>query len=157
MFKSDEIDLKHYWFVVRRQKKMILTAVCGCVLLATILNLVTPPTYRSTTRIEVSKEPTRSALTGEAIASDDWRGDNIALYTTAELITSRSLLREVVVALHAHGITKSSTARGVVAKQVEDWVSSNAGPRVSSAEGVAEIPSGDMDREIDWLLSVLSV
>ena len=157
MFKSDEIDLKHYWFVVRRQKKMILTAVCGCVLLATILNLVTPPTYRSTTRIEVSKEPTRSALTGEAIASDDWRGDNIALYTTAELITSRSLLREVVVALHAHGITRSSSARGVVAKRVEDWVSSNAGPRASSAEGVAEIPSGDMDREIDWLLSVLSV
>ena len=63
MFKSEEIDLKHYWFVIRRQKKMILSAVCGCVLLATILNLVTPPTYRSTTRIEVSKSPEGSRIT----------------------------------------------------------------------------------------------
>jgi len=157
MFKSEEIDLKHYWFVIRRQKKMILSAVCGCVLLATILNLVTPPTYRSTTRIEVSKEPTRSALTGEAIASEDWRSDNVALYTAAELITSRSLMREVVASLYARGIMKAGAGRGAVARRVEDWVSSAGGSRPASAEGGAEIASDDIDREIDWLLAILSV
>jgi uncharacterized protein involved in exopolysaccharide biosynthesis len=156
MFKSEEIDLKHYWFVIVRQKKMILSAVCGCVLLATILNLVTPPTYRATTRIEVSKEPTRSALTGEAIASEDWRSDNVALYTNAELITSRTLLREVATTLHARGIMRSSASRHAVARQVEDWVSTAGGSRPASADGEAGVP-GDIDREIDWLLSILSV
>ena len=157
MFKSEEIDLKHYWFIVRRQKRMILSAVCGCVLLATILNLVTPPTYRSTTRIEVSKEPTRSALTGEAIASEDWRSDNVAIYTTAELITSRSLLREVVVTLSARGIMKSGSGHAMVARRVGDWVSSAGGSRPASAESGAEVSGDDMDREIDWLLSIISV
>jgi uncharacterized protein involved in exopolysaccharide biosynthesis len=158
MFKSEDIDLKHYWFIVRRQKRMILSAVCVCVLLATILNLVTPPTYRSTTRIEVSKEPTRSALTGEAIASEDWRSDNVAIYTTAELITSRSLLREVVASLSAHGIMKSGATHAMVARRVGDWVSSAGGSRPAQAESGAEIPAGDdLDREIDWLLTIISV
>ncbi len=157
MFKSDEIDLKHYWFVIRRQKKMILSAVCGCVLLATVLNIVTPPTYRSTTRIEVSKEPTRSALTGQEIASEDWRSDNVALYTNAELITSRTLLREVVATLYARGIMRANAGHGAVARRVEDWVTSGGGSRPASADGGAGIAPEDLDREIDWLVSILSV
>jgi len=157
MFKPEEIDLKHYWFVMVRQKKVILSAVCGCLLLATILNLVTPPTYRASTRIEVNKEPTRSALTGELIASEDWRSDNVTLYTTAELITSRGLLREVVTALHARGIMKAGASRGVLARRVEDWVSSGGGSRPAAADGAVELPAGELDREIDWLLSILSV
>lgn len=155
MFKSEEIDLKHYWFIIVRQKKMILSAVCGCVLLATILNIVTPPTYRSVTRIEVSKEPTRSALTGQEIASEDWRNDDVTMYTNAELITSRSLLREVAAALHARGIMKATAGHGPVAKRVEDWV--GGGSRMASAEGGAGIAAEDLDREIDWLVSILSV
>ena len=155
MFKSEEIDLKHYWFVIVRQKKMILSAVCGCVLLATILNIVTPPTYRSVTRIEVSKEPTRSALTGQEIASEDWRSDDVTLYTNAELITSRSLLREVVSALYARGIMKATAGHGPVARKVEDWV--GGGSRPVSAEGGAGVAPDDLDREIDWLVSILSV
>jgi uncharacterized protein involved in exopolysaccharide biosynthesis len=138
MFKSEEIDLKHYWFVIVRQKKMILTAVCGCVLLATILNIVTPPVYRSITRVEVNKEPTRSALTGEAIAGDDWRSDNIALFTNAELITSRALLRDVVAALYARGITRTGAAR-------------------HGAQGDGASVPDDLDQEIDWLMTVLTV
>jgi uncharacterized protein involved in exopolysaccharide biosynthesis len=157
MFKSDEIDLKHYWFVIRRQKKMILSAVCGCVLLATILNIVTPPTYRSTTRIEVSKDPTRSALTGQEIASEDWRNDNVTLYTNAELITSRSLLREVVATLYARGIMRANAGHGAVARRVEDWVTSGGGTRPVAPEGGTGIAPEDLDREIDWLVSILSV
>src|SRR2546426_12640204 len=100
MFKTEEIDIKHYWYMILRQKRIILTSVCICVLLATIMNLVTPAVYQATTRVEVNKEPSRSALTGEALSTaDDWRSDNVAIYTTAELITARSLLREVVVSL----------------------------------------------------------
>lgn len=157
MFKSDDIDLKHYWFVMLRQRKMILTAVCVCVLLAVVINLVTPPTYLATTRIEVSKEPTRSALTGEVIASDDWRDDNVAIFTTAELITARSLMREVVMTLHARGIIKEGPGRtAAMGSRVEDAVTGGAA-RPASAEGSAYSATGDIDKEIDWLLGILSV
>jgi len=156
MFKSDDIDLKHYWFVILRQRKMILTAVCVCVLLAVVINMVTPPTYLATTRIEISKEPTRSALTGEVIASDDWRDDNVAIFTTAELITARSLMREVVMTLHARGIIRENpTGKTAMGSRVEDAVSDAARP--AAAEGSAYSATGDIDKEIDWLLSILSV
>src|SRR5206468_818695 len=157
MFKSDDIDLKHYWFVMLRQRKMILTAVCVCVLLAVVINLVTPPTYLATTRIEVSKEPTRSALTGEVIASDEWRDDNVAIFTIAELITARSLMREVVMTLHARGIIKEGPGRtAAMGSRVEDAVTAGAA-RPASAEGSAYSATGDIDKEIDWLLGILSV
>lgn len=155
MFKSDDIDLKHYWFVVLRQRRMILTAVCVCVLLAVVINMVTPPTYLASTRIEVSKEPTRSALTGEVIASDEWRDDNVAMFTTAELITARSLMREVVMTLHARGIIKETSGKTAMGSRVDEAVSDPARP--ASAEGSAYGATGDIDKEIDWLLGILSV
>jgi uncharacterized protein involved in exopolysaccharide biosynthesis len=155
MFKSDDIDLKHYWFVILRQRRMILTAVCVCVLLAVVINMVTPPTYLASTRIEVSKEPTRSALTGEVIASDEWRDDNVAMFTTAELITARSLMREVVMTLHARGIIKETTGKTAMGSRVDEAVSDPARP--ASAEGSAYSATGDIDKEIDWLLGILSV
>ena len=157
MFKSDDLDLKHYWFIILRQRKMIITAVCGCVLLATVVNIITPPVYLATTRIEVSKEPTRSALTGEVIAGDDWRSDNVTILTTAELISARSLLREVVTTLHARGIIKEGAGQAATARRVEDWVSNAGSARDASAAAGAYGGSGDMDKEIDWLLSIMSV
>lgn len=146
MFKSDEIDIKYYWSVIRRRNRVILAAVGSCVLLATIVNLVTPPTYRATTRIQVNKEPTRSALTGEAIASDDWRSDNIAMFTTAELITARSLMRDVAATLYRRGILG---AHGSAPRK---------GPAAShgSADG-GDAPAVDLDRDVDWLLSIMTV
>ena len=102
-----------------------------CVLLAVVINLVTPPTYLATTRIEVSKEPTRSALTGEVIASDDWRDDNVAMFTTAELITARSLMREVVMTLHARGIIKEGPGRtAAMGSRVDEAVRTPAAARL---------------------------
>ncbi|HKQ56235.1 MAG TPA: GumC family protein [Candidatus Eisenbacteria bacterium] len=157
MFKTDEIDIKHYWFMILRQKKIILAAVCAGVLLATIMNLVTPPVYEATTRVEVNKEPTHSALTGDALAEGgEWRSDNVALFTTAELITARSLMREVVISLRAQGILKPGEGRAVVIGRVGEWVSTAGGAKSASAtEG--NVAEGSVDREIDWLLSILTV
>lgn len=155
MFKTEEIDIKHYWYMMLRQKRIILAAVCTGVLLATIMNLVTPPVYEATIRVEVNKEPTRSALTGEALANDDWRSDNVALFTTAELITARSLLREVVISLRAQGILRPGETRAVVVGKVGEWASTAGG--ASPAAAVEGDATESVDREIDWLLSILTV
>jgi len=155
MFKSDDIDIKHYWFVILRQRRMILTAVCVCVLLAVVVNMITPPTYLASTRVEVSKEPTRSALTGEVIAADEWKDDNVAMFTAAELITARSLMREVVMTLHARGIIKDADGKAAMGSRVEQAVADPAQP--ASADGSTLGAAGDIDKEIDWLLTILSV
>src|SRR3989442_8248386 len=95
MFAPQDIDLKYYSLLVRRRRKVIVGTAVGFILAAVILNVVTQPVYRASVRIEVRKEPSRSPLTGEAIASYSWNSDNVALYTAAELITNRALLREV--------------------------------------------------------------
>ena len=90
MFRSDEIDLKYYGLVIARWKRLILSVAGACVGLAIVLNLIMQPIYRAVTRLEISKEPTRSPITGELIG-DDFQTDNVALMTTAELMTNRGL------------------------------------------------------------------
>src|SRR5436190_531035 len=65
MFRSDEIDLKYYGLVIGRWKRLILTVAGACVGLAFVLNLVMQPIYRAVTRVEVSREPSHSPITGE--------------------------------------------------------------------------------------------
>src|SRR5262245_42141516 len=158
MFKSEEIDIKHYWYMILRQKRIIIASVCACVLLATVMNLVTPAVYQATTRVEVNKEPTRSALTGQEVAGgDDWRSDDVALFTAAELITARNLLREVVLSLRTQGIITPGEQKAVVIGKVGDWMSSAGGAKTASATEGGEASTDVIDREIDWLLSILTV
>src|SRR6266496_2020049 len=103
MFNPEEIDLKSYGRLIVRRRRLVLLTSFAFLLLAIALNAVTEPVYRATTRLEVRKEPNRSPLTGEAIASDNWNSDNVALFTAAELVTNRTLLREVVEALRSSG------------------------------------------------------
>src|SRR5436309_15273621 len=111
MFQPPEFELKYYTLLLRRRLRLILGTLAGCVLAALLLNIMTEPVYRATTRIEVRKEPDRSPLTGEAIANYGWNSDNVALYTAAELITNRALLRDVVEALRVSGNLQTEPPR----------------------------------------------
>ena len=111
MFTPPEFELKHYALLLRRRLRLIVGTVSGCILAALFLNIVTEPVYRASTRIEVRKEPDRSPLTGEAVANYGWNSDNVALYTAAELITNRALLRDVVVSLRASGSLQTEPPR----------------------------------------------
>ena len=153
-FQPQEIDLKYYGQLLRRRYRLIAGTVGACLLAAMLLNLATRPVFRATTRIEVRKEPNRSALTGEAIASYGWNSDNVALYTAAELITNRALLRDVALALRTEaGLDLSPPHRspgrllGRLTGQVEAHAAPLAGPP-SEAE---------LNRDIDMLLRITRV
>src|SRR5258705_4875178 len=103
MTKHQEIDLKQLGSILSRRRRLILVAAGACLALAVIVNLVTRPIYRATVCVEVRKEPNRSPLTGEAIASDQWQSDNIAGFTAPELVTHRTLLGEVAQKLDRRG------------------------------------------------------
>ena len=59
MFQPQDFELKYYTLLLRRRPRLIFGTLAACVLAALLLNIVTEPVYRATTRIEVRKEPDR--------------------------------------------------------------------------------------------------
>ena len=150
MPKSDEVDLRTYVGVLRRRQRPVLIIIGSCLLAALILNLVMQPVYRTTAVIEVRKDPGRSPLTGEAIAADQWQSDDIAVYTAAELITNRTLLRQVIEVLDPQGLVP----------QVFGWRAwfSHGNPARHGAERASSQAAEKlMDKKIDWLVSIVSI
>jgi len=163
MFQPQDFELKYYALLLRRRLRLILGTVSGCILAALFLNVATEPVYRATTRIEVKKEPDRSPLTGEAIASYGWNSDNVALYTAAELITNRALLRDVVVALRASGNLQTEPPRKSAVRDLFGRLLGHLPAGASTVAQAAEAdPSGEradeeMNGDIDWLLEITHV
>ena len=163
MFQPQDFELKYYALLMRRRLRLILGTVAGCMLAALLLNVVTEPVYRATTRIEVKKEPDRSALTGEAIASYGWNSDNVALYTAAELITNRALLRDVVLALRASGNLQTepprkSAARGLFGRLLGHLPAGTSTVALAAEAGPSsEQVDAELNGEIDWLTEITHV
>ena len=153
MFRSDEIDLKYYGLVIGRWKRLILTVAGACVGLAFVLNLVMQPIYRAVTRVEISREPSHSPITG-ADLGEDTPTDNVALLTTAELMTNRSLMRQVAKTLKERQLLQVNAPRAEFFRRLRDRVTFRTVDQASALEGEAAGPSS---RDVDWLLSVLSV
>ena len=149
MPKSDDIDLRSYALVLRRRQRLIWAITGGCVALALLVNILTHPVYLTTSVIEVRKDPSRSSLTGEAIAADQWQSDNIAIYTAAELITNRSLLREVVVSLDRQGLIPPPD---LLSKLLHHHHADAAG-----GPGALAAAETDLDEKIDWLVSIVAI
>jgi len=82
----------------------MLGCILACVALSVALNVFTAPVYRSSARVEISREATRSPLTGAATDAPTPQTDNQALFTTAEMVTSRALLAQVVTSLERQGV-----------------------------------------------------
>lgn len=132
MFRADEIDIKHYGVVLGRWKRLILGVAGSCMALAFILNLVLQPIYRASTRIEITKEPTRSPITGELI-NDDYQSDAVALHTAAELLTNRELMRRVAHTLRERELLQMNAPRAEFFRRLRD--------RLASAPRIRPLPS----------------
>jgi succinoglycan biosynthesis transport protein ExoP len=162
-FHPQEFELKHYALLLRRRLRLIIGTVAGCLLAALLLNIATEPVYRATTRLEVRKEPDRSALTGEAIANYGWNSDNVALYTAAELITNRALLRDVVESLRRSGNLVTEPPRKSAVRSLFGRMLGRLPAGPSSVAHAAEMAQAspqteeEVNGEIDWLMEIVRV
>lgn len=118
------MEFSDYISVLRRRKWLVAVPVIGSLALAISLNSVTEPVYRATAKIEIGREPTRSMLTGRELDSRTFQIDNMALYTTAQSVMNRDLLRRVAVALQdRQGVFDEVLRQQDVERQV-DWLHS---------------------------------
>jgi uncharacterized protein involved in exopolysaccharide biosynthesis len=148
----EDLDMRRYWVVIRRRKRIMLASVLACLLLAVTLNAVTVPVYRTSARIEIRQSPSRSPLTGEAIENPTAATENRALFTTAELITNRTLLERVAQALRARHIGLAPPRRPGLVSRI---LAGAGGP--TSAAPAAPDSSLAMQRDVNWLLKTVSV
>src|SRR5262245_11822525 len=154
MFQAEEIDIRHYGVVLSRWRRLILTVAGTCMALAFVLNLVLQPIYRATTRIEISKEPTRSPITGQLV-SDDYQSDAVAVHTAAELMTNRALIQQVVNTLQERELLQMNAPRAEIFRRLRERLAVGHADPAAAVEDTPEEPTSS--REVDWLLSVLEV
>jgi len=116
--------------------------VAGCLALAAALNEFTTPVYRSSVRVEVQREASRSPLTGAVTETPTPQSDDQALFTAAQIVTSRVPMAQVVSGLESHG-TRIGT-----------------GPRrfwpFPAFRTASDAPQSVSDK-IDWLLAHVTV
>lgn len=74
------------------RKRLIIGVVAVFASLGLALNAFTPPVYRATVRIEFPRTAEQTPWTGERAPAANFQSENMALFTSAELITNRVLL-----------------------------------------------------------------
>lgn len=101
--KHEPMDVPGVRKTLWRRRRFIFTSVAAFGALGLVLNVLTPPLYRATARLEVRKPPDHSQWTGQSLGSTNYQSENVALYTNVELMTNRALLTKLADDLYAPG------------------------------------------------------
>ena len=89
----DEIDLRAYWRILVKRRRLIASVVAATIALALLLTLMTQPLYRASAMIQIDKEPAPIVQTTGPQYYDGW--DPEFLNTQYELLKSRALAERV--------------------------------------------------------------
>jgi uncharacterized protein involved in exopolysaccharide biosynthesis len=101
--KQEPMDVPGVRKALWRRRRFIFTSVAVFGALGLVLNVLTPPLYRATARLEVRKPPDHSSWTGQSLGSTNYQSENVALYTNVELMTNREILTRLADDLYAPG------------------------------------------------------
>lgn len=156
MSSHEGFDLRSYVFVIRRRKWLVVWSVVVFMGLAFLLNATTAPVYRTSARLEINQLPSRSPLTGEAVGNPSPLSENLALFTTTELITNRSLLERLAATLRARGVVLGQEkVSSKLARYLQRLLATVRGANQDfRGASVADIRTR---RDVDWLLKAISV
>jgi uncharacterized protein involved in exopolysaccharide biosynthesis len=83
------------WRTLVERKRLVLGILAGSLAVGLALNAFMPPVYRATVRVEFPPTSERSPWTGERAPTTNFQSENVALFTSASLITNRVLLGQL--------------------------------------------------------------
>ncbi len=101
MFRQGDYDVREALRAIARRRAVVIVSTLAFLALALVLNQVTRPAFRTSTRLAIHATPSRSVLTGVTIESPTPSSENLTLLTTAERIMSRDVLEQVALELRA--------------------------------------------------------
>jgi uncharacterized protein involved in exopolysaccharide biosynthesis len=108
------IHLSEYYYLLIRHKWVIiisLVVMCGLVLR---YNSRLVPIYRATATLIIDKETTQSPITGQRMDYETYLSESLTFNTHFELITSRTVLEQLVKDLKLDQVDKKLTKKDLV-------------------------------------------
>lgn len=159
---SDSLNLHASRRVFRRRKRLVVGVISVFALLGLCLDLFIPPTYRATVRLEIRRPPQRLPISGQPSGSENFQSETASLFTTAQLITNRQLLEQLMNRLdHATPAVAASWAPdppGVVHTPWGRMSFTRALGRAEAATAVtAQSDPQQFERTLDWLQTIIQV
>ena len=83
------------WRTLVERKRLVFGILAASLAIGLALNAFMPPVYRATVRVEFPPTTERSPWTGERAPTTNFQSENVALFTSASLITNRVLLGQL--------------------------------------------------------------
>jgi len=155
MFRSTDLEVRDLGRVLTRRRGIIAGFLLGFLALALVLNVVTPPVYRTAARLTILPMPSRSPLTNVIVETPTTASENLSLLTTAERIMSRDVLERVAREMRSRGV--------VLGRPVPIAVAAKAAANSLAATARAAAPSSGAETDaqlvvdLDWLAHNVSV
>jgi len=83
------------WRTLVERRRLVLGILAGSLAVGLALNAFMPPVYRATVRVEFPPTTDRSPWTGDRAPTTNFQSENVALFTSASLITTRVMLGQL--------------------------------------------------------------
>jgi len=159
--KHETMDVPGVRKALWRRRRFIATSVAVFGGFGLLLNVLTPPVYRATARLEVRKPPDHSPWTGQSLGSTNFQSENVQLYTNVELMTNRELMTRLADDLYAPGAVLADREP---ASWLPKWLRvpvarASGAPRGVAASNAAFGPPDPLrtERQVEWLSRAVRV
>jgi uncharacterized protein involved in exopolysaccharide biosynthesis len=145
--------------ILRQGKRTIMIWMGAFLVLGICLNVLLPPVYRATARVEIRRPPDRSALTGQSFATSGYQSENVTMITAAERIKDRMLLGEIATEFGPLGWIQTLPGSGAADQNPSGKFQLSAvgtAKAMSPANGTT-FRRTTLEAQVDWLQTIVGV
>lgn len=145
--------------VLRRGMRTILIWMGVFAAIAVCVNVLMPPVYRATVRLEIRKPPDRSPLTGQSFSSPAFQSENMSMITAAERIKDRMLLGQIATEFSPQGWIRTlpSSLPGDNAMSSRFQWAGVASAKAMSPSNGGTLQKSALEAQVDWLQTIVAV
>jgi uncharacterized protein involved in exopolysaccharide biosynthesis len=143
------------WRTLAERKRTVFGIVAAFLAVGLAINLFTPPVYRASVRVEFP-DGARSPWSGDPAQTRNFQSENVALFTSAELITNRVLLGKLAVDMSRSEPTMLARGPETVGKS-QHWLTVPIARASGTGNGAVQYDPVALDARVDRLAKEISV
>lgn len=157
--RFSSLEAGHIPAILSQGKKTIMIWMGLFLVLGIGLNVLLPPVYRATARVEIRRPPDRSALTGQSFAASGYQSENVSMITSAERIKDRMLLGEIATEFGPLGWIQTLPGSGAGDQNPSgkfQWAPVPSAKAMSPSSGNT-FRRTTLEAQVDWLQTIVAV
>jgi len=143
------------WRTLAERKRTVFGVMAAFLAVGLALNLFTPPVYRASVRVEFPDDA-RSPWSGDPVPGRNFQSENVALFTSAELITNRVILGQLAVDMSRSEPMMLARAPQSVGKEPH-WLTVPIARAAGTGNGAVQYDPVALGTRVDRLAKEISV